>query len=251
MEDTTHELWLAELHPAERPRYFDGQLLTAKDFQEEQDYWRRKLQLHNRFGLGRGVVCGLGVTTLVTAQESGVRVSAGLALDGWGREIVVPTDIDIVPMRLFDGCDPLSPSEDQLPASVHISVSYRESTSGRQPVGIGGTEQGAEQSAAGRIVEGYCVRVREGPAPEVSTIPDAEVLKLVRSGRLHDALCLLTASACPTPSADPCVVLANVAMVKDGSVTVDACGPRAVVATNRLLTRLANSIALAGPSQDA
>src|SRR3979411_205500 len=54
MEETTHELWLAELHPAERPRYFDGQLLTANDLREEQDYWRRKLQQHNRFGLGQG-----------------------------------------------------------------------------------------------------------------------------------------------------------------------------------------------------
>ena len=249
MEETTHELWLAELHPAERPRYFDGQLLTANDLREEQDFWRRKFQQHNRFGLGQGVVCGLGVTPLVTAQGSGVRVSAGLALDGWGREIVVPTDIDIVPIRPFDGCDPLSPSQDQLPASLHVDVCYRESTSGQRPLSSAKPGPGADQTAAARVVEGWCLRVREGLAPEVTTIPDAEVLNLVRTGRMHDALCLLTAYACPTPSADPCVVLANVSVRKDGSVAVDACGPRALVPTNRLLMQLAHILPPAARSQ--
>src|SRR5713226_8230510 len=126
MEDPTHEQWLAELHSAERPRYLYGRLLTADDLQKEQDYWRHKGQLHNRIGLGRGVVCGLAVTPLSTTQGNGVRVSAGLALDGWGREIVIPTDVDIVPLGLSDDCGPLSPSDELLPPSVHISLCYLE-----------------------------------------------------------------------------------------------------------------------------
>ncbi len=69
MEDPTHERWLADLIPAERIHYFYGQLLSADDFQKEQDYWRRKSQLHNRFELGQGVVCGLGVTPLTTTRS--------------------------------------------------------------------------------------------------------------------------------------------------------------------------------------
>lgn len=44
-----------------RLRYFHGQLLGARDFQREQDYFREKLKLRMRALLGYGVVCGLFV----------------------------------------------------------------------------------------------------------------------------------------------------------------------------------------------
>jgi hypothetical protein len=252
MEDTTHEHWLAELHLAERPRYFYGKLLTADDLQKEQDYWRRKNQLHNRFGLSQGVVCGLSVTPLTTTQGNGVRISAGLALDEWGREIVIPTDVDIVPLRLSDDCDPLSPSDDLLPPSVHISLCYRELAGGYLVVSAVEPEARAEQGRAGSLIEGYCLRVQEGAAPDVSTNSDPEVLERLRSGRLHDALCLLAAITCPPASTDPCVVLANVAVNHDGSLTVDACGPRVIVPTNRLLLQLGQIITRAAtPNGDS
>lgn len=45
-----------------RPRYFNGQLLTADDLQAEQNYFREKLRRHNRCLHGWGVVRGLEVT---------------------------------------------------------------------------------------------------------------------------------------------------------------------------------------------
>ncbi|HLK05675.1 MAG TPA: hypothetical protein VKT53_14650 [Candidatus Acidoferrum sp.] len=44
-----------------RLKYFYGQMLTASDFQTEQDFFREKLKLHNRCLHGYGVVCGLRV----------------------------------------------------------------------------------------------------------------------------------------------------------------------------------------------
>ena len=246
MEDPTHERSLAELHPAERLRYFYGQLLSADDFEKEQDYWRGKRQLHNRFELGLGVVCGLGVTPLTTRLGKGVRVSAGLALDGWGREIVVPTDFEMVPLRLSDDCDLLPPDDELLPPSVHITLCYQEFAGGRQPVIAAELEPAPERSSTGSLIESYCLRVQEGAAPDVSTGEGAEVLELVRSGRLHDALCLLTAAACRPASEDPCVFLANIAVGQDGSLTIDSCGPRVIVPTNRLLLQLAHSISSLG-----
>ena len=248
MDDPTPEQWLADLYTAERPRYFYGKLLTAGDLQKEQDYWRRKNQLHNRFEHGHGVVCGLGVTPLTTTQGNGVRVSAGLAVDAWGREIVIPTDVDIVPLRLFDDCDPISAGNELLPPGVHISVCYRELAGGRQPVGSADPEVGADQSSVGSLVESYCLRVQNGAAVDVSTSADAQVTELLRSGRLRDALCLLAATTCPPAFADPCVVLANVTVNQDGSLTVDACGPRVIVPTNRLLLQLAQSLTRAATS---
>src|SRR5258708_35279671 len=101
-DDPIDERWLAELRPAVRLRYFVGQVLTADDLEKEQSYFRHKNQLHNRFEVGHGVVCGLAATAVATTKGSGVRVSAGLALDAWGREIVVPSDVDLIPGRLSD-----------------------------------------------------------------------------------------------------------------------------------------------------
>lgn len=71
----------------ERPRYFQGQLLTEKDFSDEQDYFREKLRRHNRLLHGWGVVCGLHVTP--AAAGCAVVVSPGYALDPCGDEILL------------------------------------------------------------------------------------------------------------------------------------------------------------------
>ena len=44
-----------------RLRYFHGQMLSALDFQREQDYFREKLKLRNRCLHGFGVACGLEI----------------------------------------------------------------------------------------------------------------------------------------------------------------------------------------------
>jgi hypothetical protein len=75
----------------ERPRYFHGQLLTAQDFIDEQDYFREKLRRHNRLLHGWGVVCGLRVTPAEQGCE--VIVAPGYALDPCGDEVLVEEEI--------------------------------------------------------------------------------------------------------------------------------------------------------------
>jgi hypothetical protein len=72
--------------PPTRVSYFDGQLLTAADFRTEQDYHRGMRYLHNRLLHGWGVVDGLDVDD----DGGGVRVGPGVAIDGLGRELVLP-----------------------------------------------------------------------------------------------------------------------------------------------------------------
>ena len=64
METTTktHHASCAPVPDFTRLKYFYGQMLSAQDFQKEQDYFREKLKLHNRCLHGYGVVCGLRVT---------------------------------------------------------------------------------------------------------------------------------------------------------------------------------------------
>ena len=69
----------------ERPLFFAGQLLTAADLQSEQDYFRGKSRLHNRFLHGWGVVTGLSVSD----DQGALIISPGLALDCAGNELVL------------------------------------------------------------------------------------------------------------------------------------------------------------------
>ncbi len=77
----------------ERVRFFDGQLLTATDFEAEQRYHLERRRLHNRMLHGFGVVDGLGVSV----ADGTVIVSPGFALDRRGNEIIVagPVRIDL------------------------------------------------------------------------------------------------------------------------------------------------------------
>src|SRR5262245_27648451 len=68
----------------QRPTYYDGQLLLAKDFIAEQDYHVRALRNHNRLYFDWGVVRGLEVTP---AGDRSVRVAPGAAIDEKGNDI--------------------------------------------------------------------------------------------------------------------------------------------------------------------
>ena len=68
-----------------RLRYFDGQVLGAQDFTDEQHYVLDRQRRYSRFLNAAGIVDGLEVT-LATAQ---VTVAPGTALDAQGRQVVL------------------------------------------------------------------------------------------------------------------------------------------------------------------
>jgi hypothetical protein len=76
-----------------RLRYFDGQLLTAADFQEEQRYLIRMRHRQNRALGASGVVGGLAVTISSDAPAPSIMVEPGLAIDRKGRELELPASV--------------------------------------------------------------------------------------------------------------------------------------------------------------
>jgi hypothetical protein len=91
--------------PVQRPRYFEGQVLAAEDLTAGLDYTRAQAARHNRLVHRWGIVTGL---TLTETRRSGsgaswveVTVSPGMAIDGTGREIVVP-DAQLLDERAFE-----------------------------------------------------------------------------------------------------------------------------------------------------
>ena len=69
-----------------RLNYFTGQLLTASDFTDEQQYHVEALQSHNRYMHTWGIAQGLNVEKSGTKN---VTISRGMAIDGQGRQIIL------------------------------------------------------------------------------------------------------------------------------------------------------------------
>lgn len=76
-----------------RPRYFDGRLLTAGDLGREQEYQRSARRRLSLLALGSGVVDGLSIS--VDADTGSVNVSPGIAIDKFGREVIVPEPVEL------------------------------------------------------------------------------------------------------------------------------------------------------------
>ncbi|MCP5047035.1 MAG: hypothetical protein GY940_07670 [bacterium] len=77
-----------------RNNYFYGKLMTVRDFEAEQDYINEKRHLLNRLVHGAGVLCGMSFSEGdVYADGNNIKIkfpTGGVAIDCWGREIVVP-----------------------------------------------------------------------------------------------------------------------------------------------------------------
>ncbi len=103
----------------ERPRFYTGRLLTAADLQDDQDYFREKIRLHNRLLHGWGVVTGLRVSECAGT----LTVSAGLALDCAGNELVLAEAKHIALSNVA--------------AKQYVTIQYVEVPTGQQPSASG------------------------------------------------------------------------------------------------------------------
>lgn len=124
------------LFPLSRNLYFPGKQLVTRDMEAEQRYFNNKRRLLNSLLHGSGIVCGLGVTAVeenspVSGSASSIGMSVavepGLAIDGTGREIVVPEQVYL---RLSD-LDGFS-ADSGLADYVYLCIEYAETE--REPM---------------------------------------------------------------------------------------------------------------------
>ena len=215
---------LAALRPARRNRYFAGKTLAVADLEMEQDYVRGADAQLARLVLGTGVVCGLDVTAGEAGGRPGIHISPGLALDSWGRRIVVPRRVEAA-----------LPAQAPPPASMVVRLRYAAHGTDFAPSPLGDDEDGSE---AGTWVEGHRIEIRAGTAPPVTGDCSEATLELIRTGEVAQALVLLARAACAEPASDPGVTLATITAAADGALTIDAHAARAVVPTNVALLQL-------------
>jgi len=100
----------------QRPNYYDGQLLLARDFLDEQGYHIDAQRRHNLVMHDWGVVRGLAIAR---AQDRSVRIAPGAAIDASGNEIRLD-ESSVVDLSAF------RPHE-----RIHVCLAYEESS--RQP----------------------------------------------------------------------------------------------------------------------
>jgi hypothetical protein len=228
---------LDELATPRRNHFFYGKLLDELHLRMEQEYFNGRRWMLNRMGLGRGVLCGLKVTP----DGKHVRVSPGVAIDAYGREIVVPHEVCIDPSKIAAECGTVRDRK-STEAQVYIVLCYHECKADFVPVLVTDCKP-REECAPSTIVESYCVEVRKGtpPAVEPATKELRERLcKALSSGETADEkrrnLCeLLMSWPCATVSGDACVVLAAIEFAEGGTVGAIDSRPREQVYSNELL----------------
>jgi hypothetical protein len=207
------------LEPPRRLNYFPGRLLTAEDYQAEQSYWLAKHRSHARHLHGSGVVCGLGVTP---SGGGGVTVEPGLAIDGFGREIVVPEarQMSDPHQPIDDRGEPCSPRVDS--ELVTICLAYTERLDG-------------DGDPAPFVREGYSLEVRPGRHALPLATAVAEAVLAGSADEVARALCDVVArEGCA--SDHECVAIATVDW-SAGELEVAPC-PRPTTGASDVLVEL-------------
>ena len=219
----------------ERINFFYGLLLDEVRLKKEELYLNQKRWMLNRLILGTGVVCGLNVA--VDPKNSGmVTVRPGIALDGLGREIVVPgpDPISINPLQLTD--DNGNPSGNAEQGVVEVCLTYAESLADPVPVLVADCEHPGK-CACSTVHEGFHLLVRQAdPNPPAAPTCTLGTFPLPADGALQGILSNQISSSCALPPADPCVRLARVAIDVGNTIKkIDASAGRPLVYSNSLL----------------
>lgn len=102
--------------PIKRLNYFNGQFLRAQDFTDEQTYHMDQRRRHNRSLHTWGIASGLTLSFLSGATR--LTVGQGTAIDGQGREIVLPDDTQTQDLSSLGGT-----------TSLFVTIAYGETPS--------------------------------------------------------------------------------------------------------------------------
>lgn len=181
--------WLTQLAAPVKNRFFYGMLLTEHVFRKEQRYFDAKRWLLNRLTLGKGVLAGLDFTIKeLTVNEKkcwGVELTEGVAVDGYGRELVAPKEphdrqlplaavvlendhettvyaSDVVNFLTKLGIDPKTPSVPPLPL-LELQVGYADHSTDPAPVKAGHCATECEPSKTREVLRVRVVKCDADP----------------------------------------------------------------------------------------
>jgi hypothetical protein len=249
-----------ELKSFVRNRYFYGKLLDVHHLELEQDYFNDKRRLLNRLGLGSGVLCGLKVEPF---GDTGIVIRPGVAIDGFGREIVVPAPFVLEdPLALTDDCG--EPTGDHAEKVAMICLDYHECDIEPTPVLVSECDV-REECKPGAVRERFRILVHDGIEGFHSSVDcaklggagtsigsSASLKQLYAAGTresfglsredarfiaMYGVLCEAIDHSCAPPE-HSCVPIAVVIPSDDGTLDVEDCGFRVPIYSNVVLLDL-------------
>jgi hypothetical protein len=221
-----------------RNRFFFGKKLDVLQFEREQNYFNAKRWLLNRLVSGFGVVCGLNVIWADRSKRDAILVRPGLAIDKWGREIIVSHDS--MPVKVAPPAKGETRPGDEL--FVYICLEYLECEADPAPV-LSSECNGGQRCMPDTIQERYKIKVVPGRAPELGRrcqIPD---LADDDTGEIdYEIMAKWISEKCPPLAEDPCIPLAEIEFDEHGHCEAIDITVRPIVYTNDLLFEMIKAI---------
>lgn len=235
----------SETEPFQRNRYFYGKMLDVLQFEMETGYFNAKRWMLNHIVLGYGVVCGLNVLPGESPTE--IQITPGIAIDKWGREIIVPTKQtysippDVIQLA-YSQC------KKEETATVQVLLCYHECAADPVPV-LAGECDNSRACEPGTIRESYRIEFEQGACAAVPTECKLETFIVNGAINYPSLVEWVTDRPCASVAKDPCIPLANIKLSAKGNGKGDVKPPvitgedidiniRRIVMTNRLLADL-------------
>jgi len=141
-----------------RVRYYDQQILRTSDFVDEQAYHLAQRRRHNIGGHIWGIVYGL---ELAQDSNGGLSVQPGMAIDGYGRELILE-QYQPIEARIFD---------DKGSETLDVYLEYAEQATNEEPPSYSACRAG--QNTSNRVQEAVRLVIRKASAPQ--SIPDIDL----------------------------------------------------------------------------
>jgi hypothetical protein len=219
--------WLRRLHPPRRNNFFTGKMMGVAQFERDQRYEMGGRWLLNRLTLGAGILCGLDVT--VAADGKSLRLEPGVAVDPWGREIIVARAVgQYDPFKAGGNCGcGVGPTISD-PGDYLLCLTYRECAADEQPAVYADDCSGQPDCQADTIVETFALGVRPAAAAPAGFHCSAWTANALPAGaaagdtgkpptaaELRDRLLQQLGASCRTIPGDPCVPLGLITAVKN------------------------------------
>ena len=249
-----------DIPPFTRNNYFTGKLLTERDFTAEQQYVADKLRLHHVGLHGWGVVCGLKVKPHPVCPELRIVVEPGLAIDGCGREIRVPQEVELDLPSLHPSavviegpCPPESsgeskesagapeeqPEEYEPSLTLFVCLRYAEWQTELTPAPFNECASGSSTTKPNRILEGCDLQIlTKEPADFERVRKEKEKWEDRDPHEIYESLF----AGCPEPFDSHCIPLAVISdftpgqELKAGSIHNRRC--RQLLPSTTVLDRL-------------
>ncbi|HUD49015.1 MAG TPA: hypothetical protein VMR33_19445 [Candidatus Baltobacteraceae bacterium] len=120
---------MANITDIERLNYYEGEYLGAVDFAAEQEYLRDMRRRHNIGQHTWGIVTGLDLVQVAASGASGspapvdVYIQPGMAVDGFGREIVMFSETQLQTSLLAAY---YNPSPQAQPQPIYVWIAYQQ-----------------------------------------------------------------------------------------------------------------------------